>query len=358
MYRLAFVVHDDIHITRRILNRLRRINMEDTMKSVGTKMIRVASSAAFWLGLGAFAWGTPGAPIQKPSETGGKSSSTGSQAGQPAGSQEGQPAGSQTGQPAQTTPYTAEEYAAYQKIAPITDPKTKVEAIEDFVKKYPSSVLGPYVHQQALAPYQMLNQADKVIEHGEAIISGIKGEDPQAAGLAVQTLTTLAYVYAERQGSNPTYKAKAQQSAEKAVQQINAMQKPAQLSDAQWEEAKKQFLATNYSTLGLVYLAYGVESKDKEEKNKQLTKSTESTQKALEINKKDDLAWYRLGLAYTEQNKGEDAVKSLAKAVAINGPAKPYAQQTLEEVYKKLHKNSTEGLPDVIKKAGEELGAK
>ncbi|MBI1747047.1 MAG: hypothetical protein HYR55_10725 [Acidobacteria bacterium] len=306
------------------------------MKVFSPKLISMAWAGTLCLGLVAWEWhAVAAAPFKNLAVAEQTPSQSGAQ--------------TQSGQ-APTANYTKEEYDGLQKIGPMTDPKAKAEAVEEFLKKYPNSSLAGYAHREALSAYQQLNKAEKIIEHGELVL--------KQSPTDVQVLSLMAYVYSERPSMDKSFREKALQSAQKAIDQLGSMVKPAAVTDADWERAKKQLLTMNYSTEGLVFLNYGMDTKDKEEKNKHLTKSVDWLQKALELNKADDLSWYRLGLAYIEQNKGEDAVKSLAKAVAINGPVKSFAQTTLEDIYKKLHKNSTEGLADVIKKATEELGAK
>jgi tetratricopeptide (TPR) repeat protein len=273
----------------------------------------------------------------------------------PSGQTPGQTPGQTSGQagqqkPAQQPPpYTKEEYDTYQKINQEPDAKKKVEMAEEFLKKYPASKLELFVRYAALPAYQQLNDAEKVIECGERVLQ-LQSDD-------VRTMTLLAWVYGERAQSNPAYKDKAVKHAEAAMGLLEKMQKPEGITDQQWADAKTQFAAMNDSTLGYIHLLKGFEAKEKPEKEKEFSKAVEMFQKALSLNKKDDLSWYRLGLAYAEQNKAQEAINSLAKAVALKGTASDFARKDLERIYKKLHKDSLDGLDDVIKKAGEELQA-
>jgi tetratricopeptide (TPR) repeat protein len=95
---------------------------------------------------------------------------------------------------------------------------------------------------------------------------------------------------------------------------------------------------------------------DRDGKRREAQQAIAPFKKALEFNPGDDFSYYGLGLSYATLNDYPNAESSLAKAVALQGPALNNAQSTLQDIYKRRHSNSLDGLDEVIAKAKAELG--
>src|ERR1700686_5499324 len=57
-----------------------------------------------------------------------------------------------------------EEFAAYKSAAALTDAAAVEKAADDFATKYPDSELRPLLYRSAMQRYQMVNNADKMLE--------------------------------------------------------------------------------------------------------------------------------------------------------------------------------------------------
>ncbi|HEY2930897.1 MAG TPA: hypothetical protein VGK99_04060 [Acidobacteriota bacterium] len=229
-----------------------------------------------------------------------------------------------------------EDYDALMKIlqAPAD---ARIQMGEEFLTKYPQSSYVSNVHQQLAYAYHQKNP-DKVIEHAEQARS-IK--DPSM-------LTFLASAYNDKKNE-----AKTIETAEAAIQLVNTSAKPADVTDEQWAAQKNALFSFNQQLMGMSY--YRQAKAVKTPPDALLNKSKEALKASIAVGPKNDIAYYYLGLTLAEQSQGDAACEALAKAVAIEGPAKPYAQQDLEKIYMHYHKKSKVGLDKVLAKAKAEM---
>jgi hypothetical protein len=228
-----------------------------------------------------------------------------------------------------------EEYDALIKIQQEPFVDTRIQLGEDFFQKYPNSSYGPYVHQQLVYAYNQKKNPDKVIEHGEGARS-VKD---------VNVLTLLAIAYGDKQIND-----KSLQTAQAAIELLNGPQAPPNLT----AEQKNQSLSLNQYLVGAAYYRQAKENQGSE-KNVLLGKAKESLEAGIQSNPKNDFAYYQLGLTLAEMSQGTAACEALAKAVVLEGPAKPMAQQDLEKIYMHYNNKSKRGLDKVVAKAKAEM---
>src|SRR5580704_751573 len=102
------------------------------------------------------------------------------------------PAG-QTAAPAGKRPPQAKtqpEFDAYKAAAALTDPTAQEKAANEFATKFPDSELRPLLYKSVMHEYQQANNADKMLEMAQKVLS-FDGDDPEA-------LVGVAQVLAER----------------------------------------------------------------------------------------------------------------------------------------------------------------
>ncbi|HEY3128816.1 MAG TPA: hypothetical protein VGL91_05120 [Acidobacteriota bacterium] len=272
-------------------------------------------------------------------------------------------------------PQTREEYDKYVAITQATDNQQRAKLSEDFLKDFPDSGLTPYVHQIAATTYQQLNNYDKLVEHGEATLK----ELPDNAVI----LTFLASGYAQR--GKPDL---AVERADKAVTAINALQAPPNVNPADFAKGKNDLLSMAYGSKGIAYVAKsqdarmkkaaepkkeepanpanpanpGATANGKKDDDPNLELALTNLKKAIELNPKDDLAYFEMGISYTLKNDADNAVDSYAKAVAIGGfvsnLAKDKLKAVLEAVLKPTQAGATEPLDQRVTKRMDEAVAK
>jgi tetratricopeptide (TPR) repeat protein len=297
--------------------------------------------------------------------------------------------------------YTQEEYKAYQDIAAENDSNKKVAMIVAFLKQYPKSELRQHVSAQfvnvmdglqknqqwsqiiavgepyaALAPddvftmsllttaYQQTKGYSKVVVFGEKVSAKQPsgnlayylakayqelGNDQKFMFWGEKTVSlmpdshemlvelTRRYAQAKRNAEAGKYGAMCVKAMEKAT-------KPEGTPDNTWNQYKSGSLATCYAVVGNV--AY--------EKN-DYGNAIANLEKSVLNYKRNDLAYYYLGLSYWQQNKIDIAMLNLAKAFLLKGNASASAKQHLDNLYKSSHGQSLVGQDRIIARAQQDL---
>jgi len=150
------------------------------------------------------------------------------------------------------TPYTLAEYNAYQAAQGQTDPNAKIQGLDDFSNKFPNSSLMPLVYQLYYQTYVQLKNYPKVIEYADKylavpddkilIIPGTSKE--KLAGDKLQALYFRAVAFNQSfNASEPNANdelTKARQSALDGLKQLDQIPKPANMTDDQFAQQKKQ----------------------------------------------------------------------------------------------------------------------
>lgn len=166
------------------------------------------------------------------------------------------------------TPYTLPEYNAYQAAAGQTDPQAKIQALDDFVSKFPSSSLLPLVYQQYFGAYNQLKNYPKLIEYVDKFIAvpedkyllipGMSKE--RLVGDKVQALYFRAVAFNQSFNEKDTNAqqelADARKCALEGLDLLNQIPKPASMTDDQFTQQKKPFVILfNYTAGTAAYQA-------------------------------------------------------------------------------------------------------
>ena len=196
-----------------------------------------------------------------------------------------------------------------------------------------------FYFQVIMDAYQRLDNATKAVEYGQRSLA----LDPEN----LLTLITVSSVMAERppadEDERESHFALAEQYAESA---LDSLQRFLAGPGAQTELAERaSLLSAAHSTLGLVYL-----SQD------ELADAQDEYRRALEAVPDDPVAYFRLGEAYVQDGKPEEAIESLARSVYLKGVTEQLARDLLERVYE-LENESQDGLEEFIQREGQEIGS-
>jgi tetratricopeptide (TPR) repeat protein len=194
-------------------------------------------------------------------------------------------------------------------------------------------------HQSVITAYQQLNDAPKMMEWGEKAL-GYKPDD-------LNTLTMLSNVMAERPPANEEEKTKQMKRAEELAQQaLEALPKFLSSPEAANipAQAKNDLTSQMHYTLGLIYLH-----------QKKLSQSQNEFGTAIKSKPTDPITYYRLGIAYVQDMKNDQAMDALAKSVFLKGVSEAQARDVLKQLW--VNKNKSEqGLEDFIKASGAKIG--
>jgi len=208
---------------------------------------------------------------------------------------------------------------------------------KNFMSQTDQRILAFY--QAIIQSYQQLNDAAKMMEWGEKAL-GHKPDD-------ISTLTMLANVMAERPPANEEEKAKQMKRAEELQGQALTLL-PAFLSSPDSAnmsaDSKAELTAQMHYTLGLIYLH-----------QKKLGSSEQEFLTAIKSKANDPVTYYRLGIAYVQDMKNDQAMEALGKSAFLKGVSEAGARDILKQLY--VNKNKSEqGIEDYIKSAGAKIG--
>ncbi len=204
--------------------------------------------------------------------------------------------------------YNFMEAAAFNAIANESDPKTRMDYIEQFGPAFPKSQFNDQVATYALMSLSQLNDMPRLVAYGEKTLT----TDPD--NLSALLLLANAYVDASQPGSV----AKAVTYAQRAIAAAKA-----DAPDA--DRAHKVSAGAAHSTLGYAFM--------KEDKTvAAITELRAATALLKDEPDQNAIALYRLGYAYAKLRRVDEARAVLTEAVRIPGPVQKPAQDLLLKV--------------------------
>jgi tetratricopeptide (TPR) repeat protein len=274
-------------------------------------------------------------------------------------------------QPPQQPQYTKEEADAYnaifqaQKAGKIDE---AIKAAEDFLGKFPKSILAPNAKQILVVFCAQSNNLDKAFAAGGELL-GTDGNN-----FTVLYVLSLAAAEASKAG-NKKYDADALKYATKVLDIIGSGQPPAGVPASAWDSQKGKISGQMHQAAGL-FLYNGAD----------FDGAIQHLKAASESDPKDPVTVYLIGESFklgkyaklqgdynklTDDEKIADAGKAILKQVdevvdqMIDTYAKVVAlaesdanfqklgeeaRKTLEGFYKYRHNNTTDGMDELIKK--------
>jgi hypothetical protein len=253
----------------------------------------------------------------------------------PSGGQ--QPAGQQTAgqQPSGAAPEIKDpaEYNAYLGAYQQKDPNAKISALEAFLTQYPNSVMKTTALELLMATYQQAGNQPKVVETAKRVLQA------DACNLRALALLTFLSRQAVAAGQNPQQNlSDLAQYSGKGLECVQSGQKPAGISDADYDKLKKQVSPIFNGGAGFAAL-----------QNKDYQHAQTNLKAAVDAEPNDLQNVYPLAMAYLTANP-PDTLNGLfyiarAAALASPGPAQNQIQSYGEKVYKNYH-GSDEGWTD------------
>jgi hypothetical protein len=234
------------------------------------------------------------------------------------------------------------EYDLYEGATKATDNAKKIELLNAWKQKYPTSDFNMERLQLLLATHNAMNQPDRVLETGNEILA-LDAKNLQALYFMTYNGTRLPKPTAEQLGQ-------VQKAARTLTGSLDAL-KPASTSEADWNKGKPDILALGYMTLGWI----SMQQKAYEASEKEFTE-------CLKANPNNGQVSYWLGTVILAQRNPDKQVAGLyhiARAASYSGPgayaepARKQAADYLTKAYTSYH-GSTEGLDELRKTAAEQ----
>ena len=214
----------------------------------------------------------------------------------------------------QPTPKSKGELEALQKMLGQQDPDARIKAAEDLLSKFADTDYKGLAFYVEAMSYQQKNDYDKMVVYGEQAIQA----DPKQ----YQAMLLLAQATAQRTREFDLDReeklARAEKYAKDAMEIVKDLPKPnPQISDDQWAQAKKEYLAQAHTALGNVAKA---------RKNYDL--AVTELKQSLDLGS-DPIAMVQLAVVYDLQKKPDDALPLLEKVMAmtdVSASVKQFAQ--------------------------------
>jgi len=211
-------------------------------------------------------------------------------------------------------PPTPEEAKAFQEIVNTTTVEARVAAVDNFVKAFPKSEYRSFAMTMAAEAYEAGGNPTKAIVYYQQALEANPKDYNAMLMLAAETARTTREFDLDKEEKL----AKAEKYAKDGMALIPGAIKPnPQATDAQWEALKKDDLARGHEALGLIAAArkkYDVAASE----YKTATETSSQPQPATFI---------RMGAAYTDSGKPDQAIAALDKVLAM---------PNLPDAYKKV----------------------
>lgn len=237
--------------------------------------------------------------------------------------QPGQPAPSAQPPQPEAPPVNQEEEDAYKAFYETNkeDPESLIRLGEEFAKKFPESRYLASVYSKLVNAYLATQQVEKMFAAGEKALE-LHPDN-------VDVLPVLGWVMPRRFDPNALDAQqkldKAEQYAKRGIELLDAMQKPAEIAEEQFNQAKNEKLAMCHSGLGLVNL----HRQKFPEAAKELETATQ-----LSANP-DPIDFFLLGVAYRSTQRFDDAVTAFEKCGNIPSQLQDRCKAGLEDAKKR-----------------------
>lgn len=219
---------------------------------------------------------------------------------------------------------TKEEFDAYQAAYAETDPAKLEAAADAFAQKYPTSELRALLYVRDMSLYQQANNATKVIETGRKAIA-IDATNPVSL---VNTASALAETTHDSDLDHEARLSEAAKDAQGAIDNINNLQVPPNVSADQVAQVKASILSMAYDALGAVDMA----KKDYATAEQNLLKATDASK-----NQPEGVIYLRLSVVQDNLKKYPEALDSATKAIQYSpdgSPEQNLAKQQLSRLQK------------------------
>lgn len=198
------------------------------------------------------------------------------------------------------------ETSAYNAIASEQDPNKRMIEIEKFTPAFPKSKFEGQVSQLALYSLRQLNQPQRLVAYGEKALATNPNSLP--------TLLMMADAYS----ADPKDAAKAATYANKILTLVGP-------NPESGDKEKKSYAGLAHIMLGRAEL--------NQEKLLPAVTDLKAAVALLQDDPQDQQqALYYLGYAYAKQNHKADAIATLTKAAAIEGPYQGPAKEMLAKI--------------------------
>ena len=232
------------------------------------------------------------------------------------------------------------EFDLFDAMSKDTNPKTKLEKLNQWKEKYPATDFTDLRQTALLTTYVALGQVQDALNTAKETLARDAADFTALyyTALLTPTLATMNVAATPEQLD----------AAEKAANAILAGAKPANVNDADWQKAKGAIEAIAHKSLGWVAMT-----------RKQPDVAETEFKKSLSLDANSGEVPYWLGIVILQERKPEkqgEALYYYARSAAYDGPGalapagRTAVNKQLQDLYKKYH-GGADGLDQVLAQA-------
>lgn len=193
-------------------------------------------------------------------------------------------------------------------------------------------------YQKMVGAHQILGNVDSIVEYSESALE----IDPNSLPFLMMLSDTIASRPSDDESEREEQMEVAQDYAEKALELVEMLLSgPASMQMS--AEQKSGLTTAVRATLGRIYF-----------NSEEWDDAREEYQQAVEASPRDSASHFFLGLCYARENKADEALDALAKAVFLKGPEEAQARQTLQNIWETL--NREDDMEAFIQEKGQSVG--
>lgn len=236
---------------------------------------------------------------------------------------------------------TTEEYNAFQAAFNEKDPHKKVSLAEAFLAKYPDTDFKDLAYLQELAAYQQLGDGPKAIGAGEKALA----VNPDNLDALRYVSFALPFVFKPTDPDAAAQLTRAENESKHGLDLLQKLQKPANVTDEQFNQAIKGLRSVFNGTVGFVAL-----------QQKDYAGAITSLKTAAEDDPGNNLTFSMLGQAYLQLSPPDydNGIWCLARSVALAKASSSPNAAALAKYYGQVYVNrhgSDEGESDIVNQA-------
>ncbi|MEJ2007547.1 MAG: hypothetical protein P8Z30_05210, partial [Acidobacteriota bacterium] len=216
------------------------------------------------------------------------------------------------------------EYDAFEAFVKETDAHKRIPLIQAFIEKYPKSDFLANAYVAEMQTYGQLGETSNAIAGAKKALTA----DPDNLLALAYLSFTFPYTFKDSEPNAQADLSQAGQNAQHGLQLLQNMQKPAGVSQSQFETQVKTERATFNTAAGFVAL-----------QQKNYSQAIKSLEAAAQDNPTSSLVYSLLGQAYYNESPREinKAIWNLARATALAEDAKSPNAAQLKKFYSQVY---------------------
>jgi tetratricopeptide (TPR) repeat protein len=227
-----------------------------------------------------------------------------------------------------------EEAAAYDQIKGELEPDKSIAMVDDFVAKYPNSVVVTYVYAFGANAYQEKGNLEKVAEYTE---KSLKANPDNLMSLAMRVEILPMPQYVKNHGADlGKILSETVADANHGLQLIAEVPRQPNETDEAYKKRQDSIAAGLHGGLGMVHLMLATQALEGVDKNELAKAEQEFNIAVTTASRPDPTYCFRLGEAYKLDGKYDDAIQAFTKAGQYGQGAgiKQYVDDEIAEVKK------------------------